>query len=195
MFKEATSISGVFEAGDHAINSKKVDVKRAKAKPGKMFLGGLKPELSDEDIRTHFEKYGSILEFEMPFDKTKNQRKGFGFITFEREETMKELIKKGKETIGEHEIDLKKATPRADAFFPSGGFSGGAYDGGYGYDFYGGGGGYGQDYYYGNGGAWGSNQMGYAGWGSYGGGSGGRGGGGGKMRGGRGGRGRSSGPY
>merc|ERR1711936_121862 len=130
VFKESTSVDKVFDpkGGDHAINSKKVDVKRAKAKPGKMFLGGLKPELSDDDIKTHFEKYGTILEFEMPFDKTKNARKGFGFITFEREETMKELIKKGKEKIGEHEIDLKKATPKADF---GGGYGGwGPYGGG-----------------------------------------------------------------
>ena len=75
-----------------------------------MFLGGLKAELTDDQIKAHFEQYGAILEFEMPFDKTKDARKGFGFITFEKEETMKDLIKKGKETIGEHEIDLKKAT-------------------------------------------------------------------------------------
>merc|ERR1711944_50066 len=120
VFKDAESINKVFEAGDHAINSKKVDVKRAKAKPGKMFVGGLKPELTDDAIREHFEQFGTILEFEMPFDKTKNQRKGFGFITFEREETMKELIKKGKDKIGEHEIDLKKATPKSDPYFGAG---------------------------------------------------------------------------
>jgi len=176
VFKDAASISKVFEAGDHAINSKKVDVKRAKAKPGKMFVGGLKPELTDEAIKEHFEKFGTILEFEMPFDKIKNQRKGFGFITFEREETMKDLIKKGKETIGEHEVDLKKATPRADPFAFSQGGPGG-FDG-YGYDYYGGPGPYGADYYYGGGGgAWGG-AMGYGGWGSYGGARGG-----GKMRG------------
>ena len=92
-----------------------------------MFLGGLKPELTDDQIKAHFEQYGAILEFEMPFDKTKDARKGFGFITFEKEETMKDLIKKGKETIGEHEIDLKKATPRADNFFGQQGGGGGGW--------------------------------------------------------------------
>ena len=138
-----------------------------------MFLGGLKPELSDDDIKNHFEQYGTILEFEMPFDKTKNARKGFGFITFEREETMKELIKKGKETIGEHEVDLKKATPKSDPFSHGGG--GGGYNDFYGQDYYGGYGNFGYDYYgYGAAGGWG-------GWGAYGGGGGARGGG--KMRG------------
>lgn len=188
VFKEAESINKVFEAdGGHAINSKKVDVKRAKAKPGKMFLGGLKPELSDDDIRTHFEQYGTIIEFEMPYDKTKNQRKGFGFITFEREETMKELIKKGKEMIGEYSIDLKKATPRPDNFH-QGVVGGGAaapwaagagdyagYNDYYGYSGY-------QDYNY----SWGPPQGSY-GWGPY--------GGGGKMRGRGRGRGGRSQPY
>jgi len=181
VFKEASSVKPVFDAGDHAINSKKVDVKQAKAKPGKMFLGGLKTELTDDEIKAHFEQYGTILEFEMPFDKTKNQRKGFGFITFEREETMKDLIKKGKETIGEHEIDLKKATPRAEPFFGQ--------QAGYGYDYYGGAYGGGGDYY----GGWGNPAMAYGGWGPYGASpAGGRGGG--KMRGRGRGRGRG-GPY
>ncbi len=96
VYKEASDLAKAFAAGEHAINSKKVDVKKARAKPGKIFVGGLKAEMTDEDIRTHFEQYGNIIEFEMPFDKVKQQRKGFGFITFEREETMKELIKKGK---------------------------------------------------------------------------------------------------
>ena len=186
VFKDASSVNKVFEAGDHAINSKKVDVKRAKAKPGKMFIGGLKQELTDEQIRTHFEQYGTILEFEMPFDKVKKQRKGFGFITFEREETMKDLLKKGKEKIEDCEVDLKKATPRADNFAPGGGPMGGAsgapgqYGGAfdYGYDYYG------QDYYgYGWAGSMGGYGPGMGAWGSYGGGSSRGGTGGGKMRG------------
>jgi len=183
IFKEPSTVQAVFAAGDHAINSKKVDVKEAKAKPGKMFLGGLKPELTDDQIKTHFEQYGTILEFEIPMDKTKDARKGFGFITFEKEDTMKDLIKKGKETIGEHEIDLKKATPKAD--FKQMGGGGGDWGGNYGYDYYGGYGG--GDW--GMGGGWGQ-PMGYGGWGPYGGG--GRGGG--KMRGRGRGRGRG-GPY
>ena len=138
VFKEASDLTKVFDSGDHAINSKKVDVKRAKAKPGKIFIGGLKPELTDEEIRKYFEQYGAILEFEMPIDKVKNQRKTFGFITFEREETMKELIKKNKVTIGDVEIDLRKATPKND--FRNGRFYNDfvGFTPGSGYDYYGG---------------------------------------------------------
>ena len=102
--------------GEHAINSKKVDVKRAKAKPGKIFVGGLTPELEDEQIKEYFSQFGNVTECEMPFDKTKNQRKNFCFITFEREETMKELLKTPKQKIGEVEVDVKRATPKSGMF-------------------------------------------------------------------------------
>ena len=102
----------VLGGGEHAINSKKVDVKRARAKPGKIFVGGLTETLSDEEIRNYFSQFGSVTECEMPFDKTKNQRKNFCFITFEREETMKEVLKIPKQKIGEVEVDVKKATPK-----------------------------------------------------------------------------------
>lgn len=201
VFKDATTVPLVMDAGEHAINSKKVDVKKAKAKPGKIFVGGLKPEMTDEDIREAFAKFGTIIEFDMPYDKIRKARKGFGFITFEREETMKELIKMGKVSVGEHKVDLRKATPRQD-FGGAGGapgangagwFQGGGAGavGGYG-DYYGSYGGSGAgDYYsgyynYGGSGAAGGSWMG--GYGNVSGGGGGkmgRGGAGAPRRGGR----------
>ena len=56
----------------------------------------MKPELTDETIKEFFEQFGKIIEFELPIDKVTQTRKNFGFITFEREETMKELIQKRK---------------------------------------------------------------------------------------------------
>jgi squid-like protein len=106
----------VLSGGEHAINSKKVDVKRAKAKPGKIFVGGLTPEMQDEEIKNYFSQFGLVTECEMPFDKTKNQRKNFCFITFEREETMKELLKSPKQKIGEVEVDVKRATPKSGKY-------------------------------------------------------------------------------
>lgn len=40
----------------------------------------------------------------MPFDKTKNQRKGFCFITFESEQVVNELLKTSKQTINGKEV-------------------------------------------------------------------------------------------
>ena len=91
-------------AGDHVINNKKVDPKKAKARHGKIFVGGLPTELSDEDIKSFFSNFGAIMEVEMPFDKIKNQRKGFCFITFESDQVVQELLKTPKQTINGKEV-------------------------------------------------------------------------------------------
>ena len=40
----------------------------------------------------------------MPFDKQKNQRKGFCFITFEQESVVGDLLKTPKQTINGHQV-------------------------------------------------------------------------------------------
>lgn len=47
-------------AGDHVINNKKVDPKKAKARHGKIFVGGLSTELSDDDIKNFFSQFGTV---------------------------------------------------------------------------------------------------------------------------------------
>lgn len=64
-----------------------------------------------------------IIEVEMPFDKQKNQRKGFCFITFDSEQVVNELLKTPKQVISGKEVDVKKATPKPDNV-PVGGIGG-----------------------------------------------------------------------
>lgn len=120
VFSSAEAIDKVLSAGDHIINNKKVDPKKAKARHGKIFVGGLVPELSDDDIKNFFSQYGTIVEVEMPFDKQKNQRKGFCFITFDSEQVVQELLKTPKQSINGKEVDVKKATPKPDAMVRGG---------------------------------------------------------------------------
>ncbi|XP_011340686.1 RNA-binding protein squid isoform X6 [Ooceraea biroi] len=176
VFAKAEALDKIMSAGDHIINNKKVDPKKAKAKHGKIFVGGLPTELSDDDIKNFFSQFGNIVEMEMPFDKTKNQRKGFCFITFGSEQVVNQLLKTPKQTINGKSVDVKKATPKLDGMggmrggmmgrgrgtrggrgrgFGQGGWGqsyGGGYGGGYGQ------GGYGDGYGYGGG-----NYEGYAG--------------------------------
>ncbi|CAB3226828.1 unnamed protein product [Arctia plantaginis] len=182
VFKAPDSIDKVMAAGEHTINNKKVDPKKAKARQGKIFVGGLSSEISDEEIKNFFSNFGTIMEVEMPFDKTKNQRKGFCFITFDSEQVVNELLKTPKQTISGKEVDVKRATPKPDG--PGGmggrggrggrGLRGGRGRGGYGGQGAWGNGGYG-GYGYGQGGygggydGYGYSGYGYDGYGGYGG--------------------------
>lgn len=51
---------------------------------------------------------------EMPFDKQKNQRKAFCFVTFDSEAVVSDLLKSPKQTICGKEVDVKKATPKPE---------------------------------------------------------------------------------
>jgi squid-like protein len=61
----------------------------------------------------------------MPFDKQKNQRKAFCFITFDSEAVVNELLKTPKQTISGKEVDVKKATPKPENAPMMGGRGGG----------------------------------------------------------------------
>ena len=61
----------------------------------------------------------------MPFDKQKNQRKAFCFITFDSEAVVNDLLKTPKQTISGKEVDVKKATPKPENAPMMGGRGGG----------------------------------------------------------------------
>ena len=87
-----------------------VDPKRVskKLQHGKIFVGGLTPEITDDDLKNFFGQYGTVVEVQAPFDKTKNQRRGYCFITFESKDVVYKLLKTPKQTINGKEVDVKK---------------------------------------------------------------------------------------
>jgi len=170
VYTSPEAIEKVTAVPEHVINNKKVDPKKAKARHGKIFVGGLTSEISDEEIKTFFGQFGNIIEVEMPFDKQKNQRKAFCFITFDSEQVVNELLKTPKQTISGKEVDVKKATPKPDNV-PAFGGIGGPRGGPRGRQVRGGFGGpkgWNQSYGYGQGsGYYSSNYDGYAGYADY----------------------------
>ena len=60
VFKTIQGLQDAVTEAEHAVKGKKVAVKKAKAKEGKIYVGKLKPELSDDDIKNHFAQFGQI---------------------------------------------------------------------------------------------------------------------------------------
>lgn len=179
VFKTCESLESAVATDPHNIKNKKVAVKKAQAKQGKVYVGKLQASISDDEVKAFFAQYGAIATIEQPFDKMKNERKNFCFITFEKEEPAKKLLKEGTVTLNGVELDVKKVTPKGDMMGGGrgggrggrGGGFGGGWGGGWAGDQWGGYGGYGAGYDpYGGG-------YGAAAWGGYGGGWGGQGGG------------------
>jgi len=146
------------------LHGRNIDPKRAKARGGrepilKVFVGGLDPTVPETDIKEHFQQFGAVADIDLPFDKMKNQRRAFCFVTFESEAVVDKVCENPKQTIGAKQVDIKKATPKNDQFGGFGGRGGGrgGFRGGRG----GGGGGYG-----GYGGGYGDYSQGYGGYGA-----------------------------
>ena len=60
MFKTIEGLQDAVTETEHSVKGKKVAVKKAKAKEGKIYVGKLKPELSDDEIKNHFAQFGTI---------------------------------------------------------------------------------------------------------------------------------------
>lgn len=64
--------------------------------------------MTEQDVRNYFLQFGPIAEYQQPFDKMKNQKKGFCFITFEDSEVVNQVLKSPKQVINGKEVDVKK---------------------------------------------------------------------------------------
>ncbi|KAD3066500.1 hypothetical protein E3N88_34380 [Mikania micrantha] len=121
------------------------------------FVGGLAWATTDESLENAFAKYGEILESKIINDRETGRSRGFGFVTFKDEQSMRDAI----EAMNGQSLDGRNITVNEAQSRGSGGGGGRRDGGGYGG---GGGGGYGRR----DGG--GGGDRGYGGGGGYGGG-------------------------
>lgn len=78
----------------------------------KVFIGGLDPNFPDAQLREYFSKFGKIDEIDLPYDKEKNERRPFCFISFQTEQAAQEVLRLQRHTIGEMSVDVKRAKPK-----------------------------------------------------------------------------------
>ena len=60
----------------------------------KLFVGGLSWETTDDALRKAFELYGEMTEAKVITDRGTGRSRGFGFVTFVRDEDAKAAISK-----------------------------------------------------------------------------------------------------
>jgi len=156
------------ESRPHTIDGKTVETKRATPReenqgPGsshsqtvtKVFVGGIKDDIEEEDMKEYFSTFGAITDIVRMKDKETGKKKGFGFVEFSDYDPVDKLVLTGPHTINGYRIDVKKAMPKGDQ--NKGGQRGG-HGGGGGQQ-----GGYGGGYGGGGGGGYGGQQGGYGG--------------------------------
>jgi len=110
----------------HTIDGKSVEVKRAiprddsnassHAKTTKIFIGGIKKEAEEKDVREEVEKVlegsGSIVSIDLIREKETGEFRGFGFIELDSEDSVDTLCCVKKINIRGKGAEVKKAEPK-----------------------------------------------------------------------------------
>ncbi|KAJ5415539.1 hypothetical protein N7465_004234 [Penicillium sp. CMV-2018d] len=78
---------------------------------GKMFIGGLNWETTDESLRDYFSQFGEVQECTVMRDSATGRSRGFGFLTFRDAKTVNTVMVKEHYLDGKI-IDPKRAIPR-----------------------------------------------------------------------------------
>ena len=120
-----------------------------------IYVGNLSWQMTDEDLRTLFEQYGSVTSAKIVKDKVSGRSKGFGFVEMpddtEAQNALSSLY--DSEVLG-RKIIVNEAQPKPQGggggfkkrSFGGGGGGGGYKKGGFNRGGQGGGGGYNRDY-------------------------------------------------
>ncbi|XP_072038465.1 uncharacterized protein [Amphiura filiformis] len=141
-YKDQDDVRKVLEDSPHFLKGKRIDpkqclprnVSREMSRSGgggimgsgdaplsqKIFIGGV-GQTSEEDIQTEFGKYGNVLEVVLMMDKVTGNCRGFGFVTFDNEQTVNQLCERRYVTILEKRVEIKRAQPRDAQGGPPGG--------------------------------------------------------------------------
>jgi len=81
----------------------------------KVFVGGLPPTCTKEDLEKHFGAYGEITDVVVMTDPQTQRSRGFGFVTFSEVKAVDDIQKARPHEIQGKQIDTKRAQPRGQS--------------------------------------------------------------------------------
>ncbi|GAA0158677.1 hypothetical protein LIER_15637 [Lithospermum erythrorhizon] len=117
----------------HIIDGRTVDVKRAVPRdvpdiiirnngstyssPGptrtkKVFVGGLPSDITESDFKKYFDQFGTITDVVVMYDHNTKRPRGFGFITYDSEEAVENVLLKKFHELNGKMVEVKQAVPK-----------------------------------------------------------------------------------
>ncbi|RAL45498.1 hypothetical protein DM860_014887 [Cuscuta australis] len=88
---------------------------RMEMEPGKLFIGGISWDTTEERLSAYFQTFGDVVEAVVMKDRTTGRTRGFGFVVFS-DPSVAERVVKEKHTIDGRTVEAKKAVPREDQY-------------------------------------------------------------------------------
>nr|GMC76018.1 heterogeneous nuclear ribonucleoprotein 1-like [Ipomoea batatas] len=109
---------------EHVIDGRVVEVKeeqyhgedtpfRRVSKTKKIFVGGIPPTLTEDEMKEYFSSYGSVVEHQIMLDHNTGRSRGFGFVTFESEDAVQKVLSDGRmHELNGKQVEIKRAEPK-----------------------------------------------------------------------------------
>ncbi|KAL9347337.1 hypothetical protein Peur_058703 [Populus x canadensis] len=78
----------------------------------KIFVGGLPPTLMEDVFRQYFQSYGHVCDVVLMYDQQTQRPRGFGFITFDTEDAVDNVLQKTFHELNGKLVEVKRALPK-----------------------------------------------------------------------------------
>ncbi|KAL6556988.1 nuclear ribonucleoprotein 1 [Orobanche hederae] len=77
----------------------------------KVFVGGLPATMTDEQFRQYFESFWQVTNVVIMYDQTTQRPRGFGFISFDSEDAVDQVLHKTFHDLNGKQVEVKRALP------------------------------------------------------------------------------------
>lgn len=76
----------------YQIDPKRAIPREEQDKTEKIFVGGISPDVDEEEFREFFTQFGKVMDATLMTDRETGRLRGFGFITFEDSKGVEEAL-------------------------------------------------------------------------------------------------------
>ncbi|XP_010544014.1 PREDICTED: RNA-binding protein 1 [Tarenaya hassleriana] len=89
----------------------------------KVFVGGLSSSITEEEFRNYFERFGRITDVVVMHDSITNRPRGFGFVTYESEDSVENVMQNNFHELSNKRVEVKRAIPKEGIQTNNGGYN------------------------------------------------------------------------